>query len=168
MARSKTFLFSALLLVTACAPQTPQGPDLGQIHDRPDWDISIPPSGAGLPPGHGTGMDGRQIYAENCQSCHGQDGQAGRADELVDGIGTLNTPNAERTVGSFWPYAPTLFDYIRRAMPPHRQGSLSADQLYAVCAWILAENKIIAWDTEMNAATLPQVIMPNRNGFFVH
>ncbi len=167
MAASRIFLSSLVLLAAGCtAPSPPQGPNLGVVHDRPDWDISNPPSGMGLPPGHGTARQGHAVYVQYCQSCHGENGQAGKADELVGGIGSLGTPDAERTVGSFWPYATTLFDYIRRAMPPGVQGTLSNDQLYAVTAWILAKNGIIGWDTEINAQTLSQVVMPNRNGFF--
>ena len=174
MASSRTSFYKAALAaaVVGCAsPSAPlHGPGLGTAiapNDARTWDVDIPPSGAGLPPGHGTAVEGAQVYAEHCQSCHGRNGQSGHADELVGGVGSLSTPDAERTVGSFWPYATSAFDYIRRAMPWGRPGTLTNDQLYAVTAWILAENKIIAMDAEMNAQTLPQVVMPNRNGFFV-
>ena len=174
MASSKMFSFKAALwavlslawLGTAWA----DGPGLGVAIDPKDasaWDLDISPAGAGLPAGHGSAREGASVYAEFCQSCHGKSGQSGKADELVGGVGTLTTRDAERTVGSFWPYATSVFDYIRRAMPWGRPGTLSDDQLYAVTAWILAENRIIASDDDMNALTLPKVEMPNRNGFFV-
>lgn len=131
------------------------------------WNLDINPQGRGLPPGHGTAREGAAVYASFCQSCHGRGGQAGHADELVGGVGSLTQPDAERTVGSFWPYATTLFDYVRRAMPWGHPGTLSNDQLYAVCAWILASNGIIGQDTELTPTSLPLVPMPNRNGFFV-
>ena len=161
-------------LLCACAPQmtapspTSKGPHLGRAAAAVDikaWDISIPPSGAGLPAGSGSVAQGAAVYAAKCQSCHGADGAGKPADALVGGIGTLATKAPVRTVGSFWPYATTLFDYVRRAMPTTAPMSLTNDEVYAVSAYILKLNGIVAADAVMNAQTLPQVKMPNRDGF---
>jgi cytochrome c len=129
------------------------------------WAISIPPSGAGLPAGSGTAKQGAAIFVEKCQICHGEKGAGKPADALVGGKGTLNTPKPVRTVGSYWQYATTLFDYIRRAMPYTAPQSLAPDEAYALSAYILFLNGIVAEEAVLNAATLPQVKMPNRDGF---
>lgn len=129
------------------------------------WDISIPPSGEGLPPGSGTAKEGLAVYVAKCQACHGAKGQGKPADPLAGGVGTLGTPKMQRTVGSYWPYATTLFDYVRRAMPTTAPMSLSNEEVYAVSAYILHINGIIGEDTVMNAQTLAAVKMPNRDGF---
>ena len=129
------------------------------------WDISIPPDGSGLPPGSGTVKQGAAVYAAKCVACHGENGIGKPADALVGGIGTLATATPLKTVGSYWPYATTLFDYVRRAMPYDRPMSLSSDELYAVSAYVLSLNGIITEDATMDAGTLPKVKMPNRNGF---
>ncbi len=130
------------------------------------FDISVLPTGEGLPNGQGTARQGADIYAVHCAACHGDKGE-GRADyvALVGGRGTLSTAQPTLTVGSYWPYATTLFDYIRRAMPYAAPGSLTADEIYAVSAWVLAENGIIGKSAVMNQKTLPKVRMPNRDGF---
>jgi S-disulfanyl-L-cysteine oxidoreductase SoxD len=136
--------------------------------------IAIPTDGKGLPPGRGDYARGKQVYETACAACHGADlmGVAnipnmptGASLRLIGGRGTLTSPKAVATVESYWPYATTLFDYIRRAMPFTAPGSLSADEIYAVCAYILAEAKIIDQATVLDAQTLPRVEMPNRNGF---
>jgi cytochrome c len=129
------------------------------------WDISIPPSGQGLPPGAGTAREGALVYEQKCQSCHGAKGAGKPADPLVGGIGTLGSKTPMRTVGSYWPYATTLFDYVRRAMPISNPLSLSDPEVYAVSAYLLYLNGIIGEDVSMNAQTLPDVKMPNREGF---
>lgn len=129
------------------------------------WDISIPPDGRGLPPGSGTAKQGAAVYTAKCVTCHGEKGVGKPADALVGGIGTLASAAPLRTVGSYWPYATTLFDYVRRAMPYDRPMSLSSDEVYAVSAYILSLNGIIPEDARMDAGTLPKVNMPNRNGF---
>ena len=129
------------------------------------WDISIPPSGEGLPPGSGTAKQGAAVYAAKCQACHGAKGQGKPADPLAGGVGTLGTAKMQRTVGSYWPYATTLFDYVRRAMPSNAPMSLSNEEVYAVSAYVLHINGIIGEDAVMNAQTLPAVKMPNRDGF---
>lgn len=129
------------------------------------WDIDIRADGQGLPPGHGSVAEGQKIFAESCAACHGQNGEGKPADQLVGGFGTLATLKPVRTVGSYWPYATTLFDFIRRAMPFNAPQSLTADQVYAVSAYVLYLNKIVAADTMLDAASLPKIEMPNRNGF---
>ena len=129
------------------------------------WDISIPPSGAGLPAGSGAARQGQQVYEQKCLACHGAKGAGKPADALAGGVGTLASKSPVRTVGSYWPYATTLFDYVRRAMPINNPLSLSNDEVYAVTAYVLAINGIIGEDAVMNAQSLPQVKMPNRDGF---
>ena len=129
------------------------------------WDISIPPGGAGLPAGSGTAREGLKVYEQHCLACHGAKGVGKPADALAGGIGSLATKTPLRTVGSYWPYSTTLFDYVRRAMPLNNPLSLSDADVYAVSAYVLFLNGIIAEDTVMNAQTLPQVKMPNREGF---
>jgi cytochrome c len=152
----------------ASAAKVPAGPGLGTPatpEEIAGWDISIPPNGDGLPPGKGTPEQGAPLYAANCASCHGASGEGSTAEELVGGQGSLAGPEPTLTVGSYWPYATTLFDYVRRAMPPEAPLSLTADEVYAVSAYLLYLNKIIPKDAEMNATTLPAVEMPNRDGF---
>lgn len=129
------------------------------------WDIDVQPDGKGLPDGSGTVAQGKQVFAENCAVCHGDNGQGGRNDRLVGGQGTLASDMPIKTVGSFWPYATTLFDYIRRAMPYQAPGSLSVDETYAVAAYILSLNGILPTDGKLDKASLPNVKMPNRDGF---
>lgn len=129
------------------------------------WDIDARADGQGLPPGRGSVRDGREVYAEVCAACHGQNGEGKPADQLVGGFGTLPTAKPVRTVGSYWPYATTLFDYIRRAMPFNAPQSLTNNQVYAVSAYILYLNKIIPEDAVLDAESLSSVVMPNRNGF---
>jgi mono/diheme cytochrome c family protein len=132
------------------------------------WDVSIGPDGAGLPPGGGTAKDGAAIYEAKCLSCHGEGGASGEglADPLVSGIGSLTGTQPMKTVGSYWPYATTLFDYTRRAMPFDAPMSLTDDEVYAVSAYILWLNGgIVAEDQVLNAETLPAIKMPNSDGF---
>jgi len=163
-------------LVTACATAPDgstrsiptHGPNLGATPSPAmlaAMDISIPPSGAGLPGGSGSVAQGQKIYAEKCQACHGPKGAGKPADRLVGGKGSLASGKPIRTVGSYWPYATTLFDYTRRAMPTTAPMSLSNEDAYAVTAYVLFLNGIVAENAVMNAQTLPQVRMPNRDGF---
>jgi cytochrome c len=170
MFTSKRIVAGAVALLAACAsqPQVGKPPALGVAVSADEvarWDISIPPSGAGLPAGSGSVKQGEAVYAAKCLSCHGEKGTGKPADPLVGGIGTLATPKPVRTVGSYWPYATTLFDYVRRAMPITNPLSLSDDEVYAVSAYVLNLNGIVPADAVMNAQTLPQVKMPNRDGF---
>lgn len=147
-----------------------QGPGLGQpisAQDLAPWDISIQPDGAGLPAGSGTAAAGERIYAVKCVACHGEKGAGQPNDRLVGGQGTLTELAQIRTIGSFWPAATTVFDYIRRAMPFLEPQSLTNDEVYALTAYLLALNGIIDEDDEMNARTLARVRMPNRDGFIV-
>jgi len=129
------------------------------------WDIDVSPSGAGLPPGRGNVRQGEAIFAAKCASCHGAHGEGKPMDRLVGGVGTLRDKKPEKTVGSFWPYATTLFDYVRRAMPLNAPQSLNPDEVYAVSAYVLFLNGILPQDATLNAATLAKVKMRNRDGF---
>ena len=156
--------------LAACAVQPPSGkpPALGAAVSAEEiarFDISIPPSGAGLPKGGGSARQGLQVYEQKCMACHGAKGAGKPADPLAGGIGSLATKTPVRTVGSYWPYATTLFDYARRAMPITNPLSLSDDEVYAVSAYVLFLNGIVGEDAVMNAQSLPQVKMPNRDGF---
>jgi cytochrome c len=158
-------LATAVLFVTEMALA---GPNLGRDvtpEDIAAWEISIPPDGSGLPPGSGTATAEGAVYNAKCASCHGVKGIEGPADPLVGGIGTLASQKPVKTVGSYWPYATTLFDYIRRAMPFNAPQSLSNDEVYAVSAYLLFLNGLIDPEARMDAKTLPQVKMPNRDGF---
>jgi S-disulfanyl-L-cysteine oxidoreductase SoxD len=146
------------------------GPNLGREATPAEvagWDISIPPDGSGLPPGGGTAAAGAAVYATKCQSCHGEKGAGQPNDRLVGGQGTLASPTPVRTVGSYWPYATTVFDYVRRSMPYQEPQSLTNDEVYAVTAYLLHLNGVIAEGDVMNAQTLPQVKMPNRDNFIL-
>jgi S-disulfanyl-L-cysteine oxidoreductase SoxD len=155
-----------LTLVSGAAPA--QGPNLGKpisAEDLAPWDISVGPDGANLPPGSGTVKDGEAVFAAKCQACHGANGAGNPNDRLVGGEGSLASDRPIKTVGSYWPYATTLFDYIRRAMPLPQSKSLTNDEVYAVTAYLLNLNGIVPDSETMNAQTLPRVTMPNRNGF---
>lgn len=131
-------------------------------------EVAIPPSGAGLPAGHGTTAEGAVVYAERCAACHGgklEGIKATGAPALVGGRGTLTATKPVKTVESSWPYATTLFDYVKRAMPFAAPGSLTDDQVYAVVAYILVHDKVIAPGETMDAGSLPKVRMPNAAGF---
>lgn len=129
------------------------------------WDIDVGRDGSGLPPGSGTVSQGREIFDRQCASCHGAKGEGGVGDKLVGGQGTLATSKPVRTVGSYWPYAPTLFDYIRRAMPQNAPQSLSNEDVYAVSAYILNLNGLLPADATLDATTLAAIKMPNRGQF---
>ena len=122
-------------------------------------DIAVGPDGAGLPPGRGTVAAGEQVYKAKCVACHGPTGIEGPMDKLV------GEKLPVKTIGSFWPYATTVFDYIRRAQPYDKPGSLTDEEVYALTAWLLFRNNIIPVDQVIDADTLPKVRMPNRDGF---
>jgi mono/diheme cytochrome c family protein len=163
----------AALLVVAIAPAQParaaDNPQFGKpvtAGDIAAWDISIGPDGAGLPPGKGTAAQGETVYAAKCQACHAEKGAGGPNDRLVGGAGTIAPDKAPvKTVGSYWPYATTLFDYVRRAMPWDRPKSLTDEEVYAVAAYVLYLNGVIKQDDVLDAQSLPKVKMPNREGF---
>jgi cytochrome c len=129
------------------------------------WNIDVAPDGSNLPDGSGSVAQGQKIFADTCAACHGEHGTEGPMDRLVGGRGTLDTKKPIRTVGSYWPYATTLYDYIRRAMPFDHPQSLSTDQVYAVTAYVLNLNKIIPDDAVLDKHSLPKIEMPNRDGF---
>ena len=173
----KSLVALALWLMPATPCLTAPLPSLGQA-TTPDtiapWDISIPPDGSGLPDGSGTAKQGEVVFAAKCASCHGEKG-AGSPNEppspvsagpLAGGQGTLAGDRAPvQTVGSYWPYATTLFDYIRRAMPWAAPKSLTDQEAYSLTAYILQLNGIIGADDVVDARSLPAVQMPNRDNF---
>lgn len=152
------------LTLSAQGPQTaigraPSAAELAAV------DIAILPDGTGLPDGAGNAADGKAVYERTCQECHGEGAKGADQAALVGGLDSLTTDKPKKTVGSYWPYATTVWDYVNRSMPFDRPGSLSDDQVYAVVAYVLHLNGIIDESEEMNAESLPAVEMPNRNGF---
>lgn len=160
------FVFAGVAMPGASHAQ--EGPGLG-VPATPaqvaGWDVSIGPDGAGLPPGSGTAEAGKTVYDAKCAACHGVDGAGRPNDQLVGGQGTIAGTAPIRTIGSYWPYATTVFDYVRRAMPYVTPHSLTADETYALTAYLLAQNGVIGQGDVMNAQTLPKVVMPNRGNF---
>jgi cytochrome c len=162
-----TFLiaFVALALARAQGPtygmgRTPTAEELSKVG------FATGPDGAGLPAGSGTAAKGSEVYARRCAGCHGAKLEGTKnGPELAGGKGTLLSKDPVRTVGSFWPYAPPIFDYIKRAMPPGGGGTLSNDEAYSLTALVLARNELIAEDAVIDAQSLPKVKMPNRDGF---
>src|SRR3954454_23800769 len=145
--------FTMASAVAACA----ESPNLGRVATPEEiaaWDISIGPDGAGLPPGSGTAQRGEAVYLEKCLGCHGERGAGKPNDQLAGGQGTLGPGQAPvKTVGSFWPYATTVFDYVRRAMPLNESKSLTNDETYAVVAYILQINGVIGENDAIDAKT---------------
>lgn len=163
-------LAAALVMVAGTAAAAVETPMLGKPISPADlapWDLNIGPDGARLPPGKGSAKEGKAIFAEKCSYCHGTEGQGTPADRLVGGQGTLTTDAPVKTVGSYWPYATTIFDFVRRAMPLNQPQTLTNDEIYAVSAFILSANGIIKPNEVMNAKTLPKVKMPNQGNFFI-
>ena len=158
---------AVLALALAPSPALAGGPNLGQPLTQADlaaWELHVYPDGKGLPPGSGTMAQGAPIYAQKCAHCHGEQGKGAISAALV-GAPPIKSIDAPKTIANFWPYATTVFDYIRRAMPWTEPRSLTNDEVYALTAYILALNKIIGEQEVMNAQTLPKVKMPNRDGF---
>lgn len=161
---------AAVSLVLAGAQAAEAGPyGYGKVATPAEiagWDIDVRPDGMGLPPGRGTVDDGANIFMEQCGACHGTFGEGvGRYPKLAGGEGTLTADRPELTVGSYWPFAPTLFDYINRAMPFPAPHSLTADQVYAITAYVLNVNNIVDNNFVADAQSLPKVRMPNRDHF---
>jgi S-disulfanyl-L-cysteine oxidoreductase SoxD len=158
-----------LTLVIFATVALAQAPNLGKPINPADlagWDINVLPDGSGLPPGSGTPAEGARVYAAKCAACHGPEGKGGVSAKLVGGE-PIKTIEGEKTIANFWPYATTLYDYIRRAMPWPRPRSLTDAEVYSLTAYILSLNKLIGETDTMNAQTLPKVRMPNRDGFIV-
>jgi len=167
MSMFKTLALAGLL--AGCAPTAPRPPlGLGQTPTAAQirgWDIDVRADGAGLPAGSGSVVQGQAIYAARCLACHGANGEQGPAPRLAGGQGTLATKSPVLTVGSYWPYATTLYDYIHRAMPLDRPQSLTPDEVYAVTAYTLHLNGIVKADAVLDAQSLAAIRMPNRDGF---
>jgi cytochrome c len=172
--RFSSRLAAGIVLLTAAASlaQTPSYSNVGRAPTKEEiqaWDISVGPDGKGLPPGQGTAKDGAPIFAAKCAVCHGANGEGAKiGPRIVGGIAdteTLTTLKPVRTVGGYWPYATTVWDFINRAMPRGQSGTLAANEVYALTAFILAKSEIIKEDDVLDAKTLPKVQMPNRNGF---
>lgn len=158
----------ALLLCVAVAAAQPPKYRFGRTptpEEIRQWDFSARPDGKGLPAGSGSAATGKEIFANRCSKCHGSAGQGGDAAPLVGGRGTLNTAKPLKTVESYWPYATTVFDYVKRAMPFNQPGTLTNDQVYAVTAYVLFLGKIVPENSVLDAHTLPRIHMPNRDGF---
>ena len=162
----------SLLLLAAAAAVFAQSPKYGigrppTPEELKAWSISVSPDGKGLPEGRGTAAEGAEMFANRCARCHGPKGEGKESVALVGGMGTLKNPKPLRTVGSFWPYATTVFDYINRAMPLTAPRSLTDSQYYAVTAYLLQREGIIAAGTVIDAKSLPKVQMPARSHFVV-
>ena len=128
-------------------------------------DIDVLPDGRGLPPGSGTAASGKPLYEQKCLTCHGPTGKEGPQEALTGGKGSLATSKPVKSVGSYWPYATTLWDYIHRAMPFDHPGTLTDNDVYALTAYVLFLNDIVQQDTVVDQSTLATIQMPNRNGF---
>ena len=164
--RVAAFAVFVLACVTSAQAQSPYG--IGRAATPAEiagWNIDIDRYGNNLPPGTGSVSHGREVFDQQCAACHGEKGEGGVGDQLVGGQGTLATAKPVKTVGSFWPYAPTLFDYIRRAMPQNAPQSLSNEDVYAVSAYILYLNGLLPAEGTLDAKRLSAVEMPNRNMF---
>lgn len=160
----KTLLIVSLGLGSTAYSQTP---GLGvPIAEAAVESITVFADGENLPPGSGTVAEGQRLYQQQCAACHGPGGKGGINDPLVGGHSALDKAPAPRTIGSFWPYAVPVFDYIRRAMPYAAPGTLTDDQVYALVAYLLHTNEIIGADTRLDAERLRGVKMPNRERFF--
>lgn len=162
-------VIAAGLAFAAGAAAAADGPKFGKSISEADaaaWDISIGPDGVGLPAGSGTAMQGAPIYAAKCASCHGAKGEGGAGPRLVGGQGTLKAPAVPiQTVGSYWPYATTVFDFVRRTMPWNQPKTLTSDETYSLVAYILNMNGIVKDGDVLDKDTLPKIRMPNRDGF---
>jgi S-disulfanyl-L-cysteine oxidoreductase SoxD len=155
-------------LITATSAWSAEAPSFGEPASEADiapWNISFGPDGTGLPRGSGTAVQGESVYVAKCQACHGEKGAGKPNDTLAGGAGSLSGDRPLKTVGSYWPYATTLFDYVRRAMPWDHPKSLTDDEVYAVSAYILFLNGLVGRDDAVDARSLPAIKMPNRDGF---
>jgi cytochrome c len=174
MPRRAALVASAAVLLAGCAlkpgagPAMAAAPRLGVVATAAEterFDLSVFPDGRGLPPGRGNSAQGAPLFARHCAGCHGSRGRGASAEELVGGSEPLASAFPDKTIGLYWPYATTLFDFIRRSKPMTAPGSLTADEVYALTAWLLFADGVLAADAELDAATLAAVRMPNRAGF---
>ena len=166
--RPAAVLAATALLLLAALPAAAQSYRLGTPLTPAvvaPWNIDATPDGSGLPPGRGSVAAGKAVYAAQCAACHGAQGEGTLADRLVGGAGSLASAQPVRTVGSFWPYATTLYDFIYRAMPYTAPQSLQPAEVYAVTAYLLHLNGIVPADAVLDARSLAAVRMPNRGGF---
>ncbi len=167
--RNHLLAAGSALVVVCGAALAAVSPNLGRVatpEEIASWDLTVSPDGKGLPPGSGTPKQGEAVYVAKCIACHREKGAGNPADRLVGGQGTIGGDQRPiKTIGSYWPYATTIFAYIRRAMPFYETKSLNNDELYALTAYLLHLNGIIGENDTMNAQTLPKVRMPNRDGF---
>ena len=174
--RELVLAVAVALIVAACAAPTasrlPERPRVGfgqpiREADLAAWNIDVrTPDGLGLPPGRGTVAQGKAVYEAKCVACHGPEAKGGSMyGTMVGGIGSFKTNARVLTPGSMYPYAPILFDYVRRAMPMDRPLTMSADEVYALAAYILHLNGLVPADAVMDQSSLPKVQMPNRDGF---
>ena len=164
--RSLTTLTAAALAMTGAAALAQPG--LGRPASPEEIaraDISILPDGTGLPEGSGSVAEGAEVYAARCLACHGEAGAGQPMDRLTGGVGSLTSESPVKTVASYWPYATSVFDYVRRAMPLDAPQSLTNDEVYAITAYLLSIDGIVPQDAVLDAAALPEVAMPNRDGF---
>ena len=165
-------VFAVLSFACAAAGETVEAGHFGYgetatAEQVAGWDIDVRPDGMGLPPGGASAEDGEMLYEDQCASCHGSFGEGvGRYPVLAGGEGTLTEARPEKTVGSFWPYASTLWDYIHRAMPFTQPETLTDEEVYAITAYVLYLNDLIEYDYELTQINLADIEMPNRNGFF--
>ena len=161
---------AALAALLSAVRAGAEGPNLGQPISEADvapWDLTIMPDGTGLPPGSGTPEQGRQLFATYCAVCHGENAKGGIVEGLVaENPPPLSGPGSVKSIGNFWPVSTTIFDFIRRAMPYTQPLILTNDQVYALAAYLLNINKVIGETEVMDATSLPQVKMPNRDNFF--
>ena len=156
--------FSAAVLVSAAQEQVKLGQAITEV-SLAKFDLIAEPSGTGFPAGSGTAQHGRTIFENRCAACHGSKGEGNSDATVLVGGNMQSTDSPLRTVGSYWPYASTLFDFIRRAMPANAPKSLTDEETYQLAAYVLYLNGLVAEDEIMNAQTLPQVRMPNAEGF---
>lgn len=171
MSKSEALAFLSWIVLAGCAGAVTSQPASDAIGRTPTaaeiaaWDQWVAPDGDGLPSGRGSVAEGEVLYAQRCASCHGPRGEGGENTALVGGRGTLDSAAPVKTVESYWPYATTLWDYVHRAMPFDFPGTLTVDQVYALVAYILYLGDIVPHDAVLDAQTLPEVQMPNRDGF---
>jgi cytochrome c len=160
---------AALALALGVSVALAESPKLGKPitqADLAEWDINVFPDGTNLPPGSGKAADGAKIFAQKCVACHGENGTGGTAVRLIGGPPKA-TLDGGKTIANYWPYATTVFDFIRRSMPFTQPRSLTDQEVYALTAYLLAANKLIGEGDEVNATTLPKVAMPNRGNFVI-